>query len=120
MDKGRISSHLTQRWLTDFAMVYVSLHSSNPDVDDPILSEISGNGYKRQRITMEVASDRARINSNAVKFTHLPPTLITHYALWDSEFGGQVFASGPLATAQRLIGGATYVIPENNVAVSLE
>lgn len=116
---GRISSYLTQKWMEDFTIVYVALHSSDPDVDDPVLSEISGNGYKRQRITMTPVSDRGRINSTAVRFIQLPPTVATHFALWGSEFGGQVFASGPLAQSQRFIGGSSFSIPEFNIAVSL-
>ena len=119
MDNGRIHTYLVSRWLQDLSSSYVSLHFSDPDVDDPVLSEVSGNGYKRQMTIMEPVSDRSIMSTKEIRFVKLPPTLLTHFALWDSEIGGQLLASGPLAAAVRLIGDSSYVIPANNIAISI-
>lgn len=119
MQRGRISSYVTLKWIEDFLNVYISLHSSDPDVDDPFLSEITGHGYRRMRTDMTIVSDRAVVNASDLRFTNLPATLITHLGIWDSEVNGSIMASVPLESAMRTIVGASLVLPANNIAVSI-
>ena len=119
MDYGRISGNVTSKWLEIFRIVYVSLHSSNPDVDDPIFSEITGAGYRRLKMSMDIVSDRSVVNTTSIKFTNLPNTLVTHIGLWSTEINGDLLASAPMENPLRVTSGASLQFIPSTIAVSL-
>lgn len=116
---GRVSETVAQQWLEDFDNVYVSLHFSDPDVDDPVLSELSGGGYRRIPCTMQAVSSRAVVNTEPIRFTGLPSALAAYVGIWSDSVRGTLMASSQLASPQRLIGDSTYIIPEGSLAVSI-
>lgn len=122
MEFGRVTNVMVNRWLAEFTSIdaYISLHSSNPDMDDPFLSEISGGAYARVSTKFGPAgSSRAVWNTRAITFVNLPSSLLVYAGIWETPFGGDMLGSTPLAKAVRITNGAGYSIGANNLVIAL-
>lgn len=119
MNNGRIAPFLAEKWLNDLKNVYFSLHTSDPDVDNPRLNEVSGGGYKRTPGVMVPVSPRAVANDTTVRFANLPPVLITHLGIWNTEANGSLMASVPLRSPARVSNNASYAISVRDIVVSI-
>ena len=75
--------------------VYVALNTSDPTAagDD---TEYSGGGYERYAAPFDSAIDAATSNSEAITFSTLTVTTITHVSIWDDNTAGNMLFFGEL------------------------
>lgn len=96
------SPYLSEKIFSILEDGWVSLHSSNPAVDDPSLSELTGVGYGRAYPALQAVGAHTLANSVVMSFTNLPPVVITHFGLWTQETGGDLLLSLPMDSARRM------------------
>ena len=85
---------------------WLSLHTANPG---PVGgSELSGNGYRRQRADMEDPSDGAVRNSSVVVFPMLPAASVTHVGVWDGEDDGRLLWVAQLTESRGFSNNDTF------------
>ncbi len=83
--------------------VFASLHSGAPGTTGA--SELSGNGYARQAVSMSASTARSSANSGAVVFGPASGDWVaaTHFGLWSAVSGGTFIAGGALTTPRTVI-----------------
>lgn len=118
---GRISDWQVEQWLNDIqGTIWMSLHTDNPDVAGAYNSELYGQGYARQRVSMSPASNRAAWNTSSITFAGLPGAIVTHIGGWDEAINGNLRFSIALASPLRIVAGSRQAFPPQILAVSLD
>ena len=114
-----LSNYLGNAILTQFfdATTYLSLHSSDPGLTGT--GEIGGGDYTRELIKWTVASNKTIGNTNKIDFANLLPVTITHYGVWNEPVGGNFLIKIALDTPVDIDDGDTWVIPVNELAITL-
>lgn len=82
---------------------YLSLHTDEPGNVGG--NEVRGNGYNRQPIDFEAASDGMINNSGDIGFVFMPGVTVTHIALWDSPENGELLWTASLDEPRPLSSG---------------
>lgn len=84
-------------------------------------TELSGSGYVRRSATFTVSGDTAS-NSAAIEFPEATASwgTITHAAVFDALSGGNMIASGALATSKLIGTGDILRIPVGGFDVTLD
>lgn len=84
-------------------------------------TELSGSGYVRRSATFTVSGDTAS-NSAAIEFPEATGSwgTITHAAVFDALSGGNMIASGALATSKLIGTGDILRIPVGGFDVTLD
>jgi hypothetical protein len=118
---GRISDWQVEQWLAELSGdTWMALHFDNPDVAGAYNSELSGQGYARQKVTMGATANRAVWNSGAVIFAGLPASIITHICGWDAAVNGNLRFSIALPNPLRILAGSRQSFASGVLAVSLD
>lgn len=83
------------------ASIWIGLFTSDPGDEGDTSGEVStdGTGYARRQVTFNAASNGSTSNSNNVVFpkSTAPWGVLTHFALFDAEVGGNMLFYGPLS-----------------------
>lgn len=125
-----ISSYLANKLLehacgkTSYTMpstVYLALYTTNPTAADSG-SEVSGNGYARQSLTFNSASNGTIDNAQEKTFTASGGSwgTITHWGLKDASTSGNLLFFGAL-TASKTIGDSdslTLAVGDLDISLS--
>lgn len=99
--------------------VYAALFTSNPD-EDGSGTEVSGNNYSRQQITLGAPSDGVSTNTNDLLFEASGGDwgTITHAAVFDAASGGNLMDYSSLDASEVINDGQTYTIPAGSLSVT--
>jgi hypothetical protein len=106
--------------------LYVGLFTVDPTDAGLTTNEIAGNAYQRGAISFkDVAStgNPGPALNNVMTFPAATPSgwgTITHWALFDSQTGGQMLLYGALALSKVVGAGDTFRFPDNNMSISLD
>lgn len=115
---------LSNGYVTDIlndirAHCYVSLHFDNPSTAGAYASEVSGGGYSRILGSFTEPSSRTIWNSEAMTFSGLLSTRITHVCGWNEQKQGDLLWSAQLTEPLNIRQGGGYTFVAGDIAVSL-
>lgn len=82
--------------------VFVSLHTADPG--ETGAAEVAGGSYARQSVAAagwNAAASGLIDNINAIDFTGMPATTVTHVGIWDAVTVGNFLYGSPLGTTIR-------------------
>jgi len=106
-------------WLNEIkATPYISLHFDSPVHAGAYASEVSGEGYVRQKATYGNPSGRTMWNTNQMRFQGLGATVVTHIGGWDLQSKGNLEWEYELAEPARILQGGGYTILVGEIAHS--
>lgn len=102
------------------ATLYIGLFTSDPG-EGGTGTEVSGGSYARQTATFTVAGNLAS-NTAAVEFPTASASwgTITYAAVYDAASGGNLLASGGLATSKTIDSGDVFRIPAGDLDITLD
>jgi hypothetical protein len=102
------------------ATLYVGLFTSDPG-EAGSGTEVSGGSYARQTVTFTVTGNAAA-NTAAVEFPTATASwgTITYAAIYDASTGGNLLASGGLATSKTIDSGDVFRIPAGDFDITLD
>lgn len=63
-------------------------------------SEVTGEFYVRQQVSLRLPSGRATWNVFPISFVPLPATLVSHVGFWDPVTNGNFLVAAPLPAAR--------------------
>ena len=111
--------HVFNAAYSSVATVYIGLSTADPLDDASGLAEPVGNNYAREAITFGAAASRRVTQSGAVTFNLAsgPWGTLSHWALFDTDTGGQMLAHGSLAASKSVVAGNTPSIDTTEVYV---
>ena len=101
---------------------WVSLHTSDPGVTGELSTEHTGGSYERDQVSASewnAAASRQINTDNVIEWNNLDAGIITHIGVWDSSTGGNIIASGPLASPVTLEDSDRFTITGGNLTLSL-
>jgi len=100
--------------------LYVGLFTSDPG-EAGSGTEVSGGSYARQTVTFTVTGNAAA-NTAAVEFPTASASwgTITYAAIYDASTGGNLLASGGLATSKTIDSGDVFRIPAGDFDITLD
>jgi hypothetical protein len=105
--------------------IYVGLSSTDPGDSGDGLNEPNGNGYARVQTTesdWNVAASGLLDNANTILFSTATGDwgTLTHFALFDSAFGGHLLAYGALSQPKAFGSGDTARFAGGELDVTLD
>lgn len=102
------------------ATLYVALFTSDPG-EGGTGTEVSGGSYARQTATFTVTGALAT-NTAAIEFPTATASwgTVTYAAIYDAASGGNLLASGGLATSKTIASGDVLRIPASNLNITLD
>lgn len=95
--------------------IHISLHTADPGADGS--NEVSGGSYVRKSATFSVATAGSSANTNAVVWTGMPASTITHCGIWRD---GTFMAGSPLTSSRTLQNGDGFFFAEAAIQVTVE
>lgn len=98
---------------------YLALYTSNPGAGDTG-TEVTGGSYARQAITFGAVDAGAVRNTNAVSFTGMPLTTVTHWAIRSAATGGTLRVSAPFSPTIPFQAGDVLDVAVDQLAIGLE
>ena len=89
--------------ITPAAVVYVSLHTSDPTVSALPASEVAASWYVRQAATFAAQTVAGQTsNTNTITYSGVTGAgvTVTHFAVWDSATIGNMLSFSPLSASK--------------------
>lgn len=96
---------------------WVALHSSDPGESGA--GEIEGALYQRQPYPARAAFRAKTVNDDQIEFVSLPPTVISHLAVWSAEDGGDLIWSEEASMAKTVGLGDIYRIDVGQLSIMI-
>lgn len=106
-------------WLSEIQSVWLGLHGSNPDINGPNASEISGGGYERINVNFTDPDQRIMWNKQEARFRGMPSSTVAFLSGWNQQFNGRMIWYTVADDPERVQSGQSYVVKAGTVAVSL-
>ena len=124
---GSFSDQQVFEWLEQLSYeeTWMAIHHEDPDLSDPISSEIVGGSYERVQAILGQPVGRVLFNINSVKFSGLPSVTGTHLCGWTDPVGGWLrfkieFLENGVPAPRRFRLGQTLVINPGDIALSVD
>lgn len=118
---GSISDVQVHLWLQEIAdNAYVSLHYDTPGLGGVGLSEISGGGYRREKVLFSQPANRSIWSLDDVKFSGLTQNQLTHFGIWNKRTLGRLMAYSALPETVTVLNGWGYRLREGELAISID
>jgi len=119
---GVISTYLAQKWLTELSSgtiaTYTGLHYASPPSDDPTSTELDGGSYHRIKTSWTLNNTTISISSTLL-WVGLNATTISHIALYDSQYKGNLLAKITLASPRIISQNGTFELSPSEMYLSL-
>lgn len=119
--------------------VYMALSTTDPSVDGSLISEPSGNGYARKRITTGYGANNSSHAFGNATYDDSTDTVtisnlyeiqfpkatgswgtITHFALYSASSGGTMIAYGSLTNSISPVTDSVAIIEVGNAVLSIQ
>ncbi len=114
-----ITDYQANKWLDELSTVWLGLHSSNPDINGDLASEISGRGYERVSMNFTDPDQRIIWNKKDAKFKGMPSCTVAFISGWTNQYNGRMLFYIPAKDTERVQAGQTYLIKSGHIAISI-
>lgn len=108
-------------WASKPTAWYVALFSGISDIPAGTVTELSGNGYARQVVSFDSASDGVAVNSSSLTFG--PATAdwdtVTYFGVYDAITSGNLLFAGALDRARIIYDDDTLTVNVGAISVTL-
>jgi hypothetical protein len=113
------SENLILDTLLPNGVIYLALFSSAP-TEAGGGTEVAGGGYARQLCDFDPAAGGVSLNTDPIQFTNMPATTVTHWAVFDSNAGGNMLVYGALTSPQIFSAGQPCDVAAGEVQVTCD
>jgi hypothetical protein len=118
--EGTVTDQQVHIWLQEIAdSGFVSLHFDTPALGGIDKAELSGGGYKRFKMAWSDPDNRAIWSTIDARFTGLMQTKVTYFGIWNQLNKGRLIAYAELTNPVAILNGKGFVIPAQQIAVSM-
>ena len=119
MSDGTFTDDQVHLWLQEIAdEAWISLHYDSPVLGGVGQCEISGGGYKRDKVAMSQPANRTIWALEDAKFTGLTQTRLTHFGINTQASKGRLIAYARLSSPVTILNGRGWLLRAGELAIS--
>jgi len=116
---SNITDYQANLWLKEIQTVWIGLHSSNPNINGDLETEVQGSGYERISVNFTAPDQGLMWNKQDARFKGMPATTVAFIAGWNKQFNGKMLWYCEAKEADRVQTGQTYLVKAGTIVLSI-